>query len=252
MRPERLVQLVKPNEIIRRPALLSLLSEEYPHAKLNTLDWHIHTLLEQGKLVRQGRGAYTVAGNKSLHSSFTLTLPEELSEIGGRIGRKFPMITTCFWTTSVLHSFILQRGMITYWLVEVEREAVDAILDFMLNDVFINGLSFPVIHADDLTLMKRYTPDRSIVLLVKPLISEAPLMQYDDKLIVPTLEKIIVDLVADANVFGSFGEELSSLFVDLSHRFLLNQDRLRRYSRRRHKLALIEGYLPLLSTSYDL
>lgn len=251
MQRERILQLVGPNETIRRPALLSLLREEYPRAKLNTLDWHIHTLLEQGKLVRQGRGAYTVANNESFLSSFTPTLPEELSEIGQRLGRKFPLTTTCFWTTSVLHSFVVQQPMINYWLVEAERHAVDAILDCMLNDAFISGLLIPIIRADDLALMERYTPDRSIILLVKPLISEAPMLQNDEELTVPTLEKIIVDLVADVNVFSLFEEELPSLFIDLSHRFLLNQDRIRRYARRRHKLPLLESYLPQLPTHHD-
>lgn len=251
MQRERILQLVSPNETIRRPALLSLLREEYPNAKLNTLDWHIHTLLEQGKLVKQGRGAYTVANNESSLSIFTPALPKELSEIGQRLRRKFPLTTACVWTTSVLHSFVVQQPMITYWLVEAERDAVDAILDCMLHDAFINGLSIPIIRADDLDLMERYTPDPSIMILVKPLISEAPLLQNDHELTVPTLEKIMVDLVADTNVFGLFEEELPSLLVDLSHRFLLNQDRLRRYARRRHKLPLLASYLPQLPTHHD-
>ncbi|QRQ99499.1 DUF6577 family protein [Dyadobacter sandarakinus] len=246
MQRERIIEQVRPNETISRLKLLSLLREEYPHAKLNTLDWHIHTLLVQGKLVRKGRGSYAVASNESILSSFTPTLPEELSEIGQRLGRKFPLITTCVWTTSVLHSFVMQQPTITYWLVEVERDEVDAIFNFILNDLFINGLSIPIIRSDDLALMERYTHGRSIMLLVKPLISEAPLRKNDDELNVPTAEKIIVDLVADANVFGFLVEELPSLFADLSHRFLLNQDRLRRYARRRHKLSLFDSYLPQL------
>lgn len=251
MQRERILQIVRPNETIRRPALLSLLREEYPHAKLNTLDWHIHTLIEQGKIFRQGRGAYTVANKESFLSIFTPALPEELSEIGQRLGRKFPLTTTCVWTTSVLHSFVVQQPMITYWLVEAERDAVDAVLDYMLNDAFINGLSIPIIRADDMALMERYTTDQSIMLLAKPLISEAPLLHNDNEVTVPTLEKIMVDLVADTNVFSLFEEELPSLLVDLSHRFLLNQDRLRRYARRRHKLPLLESYLPQLPTHHD-
>ncbi|MCF2494282.1 DUF6577 family protein [Dyadobacter chenhuakuii] len=244
MQREKTLQLVKPNETIRRPALLSLLRKEYPRAKLNTLDWHIHTLLEQGKLVRQGRGAYAVSSNKSVLSSFTPTLPQELFEIGQRLGRKFPLVTTCVWTTSILHSFVVQQPTITYWLVEAERDEVDVIFDFILNDVFINRLSIPIIRADDLALMERYTPGRHNILLVKPLISEAPLLQNDQELNVPTLEKVIVDLVADNNIFGLFLAELPSLLVDLTHRFLLNQGRLRRYARRRHKLSLVDSYLP--------
>lgn len=251
MQRERLLQTFGSNETIRRPALLSLLSEQYPQAKLNTLDWHIHTLLEQGKLVRRGRGSYTVASDQPVPSEFNPSLPDELIEIGRRLGRKFALTTICIWSTSVLHSFLQQQPFITYWLVETEREAVDSVLDCILHDVVISGLSIPIIRAEDLMLMERYTINTPVVLLVKSLISEAPLQRNSADLTIPTLEKILVDLVADADVFGLFGEELPNLFVPLDRRFILNKDRLRRYARRRHKLPLLNDYLRQLPTRHD-
>lgn len=251
MQQETLLKAFEPNETIRRPALLSLLSEQYPKAKLTTLDWHIHTLLEQGKLVRRGRGSYSLVANKPLPSQFDPRLPDALAEVGKSLSRKFALTTTCVWSTSVLHSFVQQQPFITYWLVETERDAVDPMLDSMLHDVLKSGLSIPIIRADDLMRMERYSPNTSVMLLIKPLISEAPVQQNKDGLTVPTLEKILVDLVADSSVFGLFGEELPALFLKLDGQFNLNQDRLRRYARRRHKLPLINNYLNHLPTHHD-
>lgn len=251
MRQETLFKAFEPNENIRRPALLSLLSEQYPNAKLTTLDWHIHTLLEQGKLVRRGRGRYSLVADKPYISQFDPRLPNELVKIGKRLSRKFALTTTCVWSTSVLHSFVQQQPFVTYWLVETERDAVDSILDSMIHDSLIRELSIPVIRANDLTRMERYSPNPNVVLLIKSLISEAPVQQNRDGLTVPTLEKILVDLVADSDVFGLFSEELPSLFPKLDSQFDLNQDRLRRYARRRHKLPLINDYLTNLPSHHD-
>lgn len=251
MQQEKLLKAFEPNETIRRPALLSLLSEQYPNAKLTTLDWHIHTLLEQGKLLRRGRGSYAIVANQPLPSSFDPHLPDELVETGKRLGRKFALTTTCVWSTSVLHSFLQQQPFITYWIVETERDAVNSVLDCMIHDSVISKLLVPIIRAEDLMLMERYSPETSIIMLVKPLISEAPVQQNSAGLTVPTLEKILVDLVADTDVFGLFTEELPSLYTKLDSRFILNQDRLRRYARRRHKLALITDYLNYLPTHHD-
>lgn len=251
MHQETLLKAFEPNETIRRPALLSLLSEQYPQAKLTTLDWHIHMLLEQGKLVRRGRGSYALVADKPGTSQFDPRLPNELVEISKRLSGQFALTTICVWSTAILHSFVQQQPFVTYWLVETERDAVDSILDSMIHDSLIRGLSIPVIRANDLTRMERYSPNTSVVLLIKPLISEAPVQQNRDGLTVPTLEKILVDLVADSDVFGLFTEELASLFPKLDSQFNLNQDRLRRYARRRHKLLLINDYLTNLPTHHD-
>lgn len=251
MRQEIILKAFESNETIRRTALLSLLSKQYPKAKLTTLDWHIHTLLEQGRLVRRGRGSYALTADKPGASRFDPHLPSELVEIGKRLSRKFPLTITCVWSTSVLHPFVQQQPFTTYWLVETERDAVDSILDSMIHDSVTSGLSIPIVRANDLTRMERYSPNSSVVLLIKPLISEAPVQQNRDGLTVPSLEKILVDLVADSDVFSLFAEELASLFPKLDSQFNLNQDRLRRYARRRHKLPFINDYLTNLSIHHD-
>ncbi|GAB3789234.1 hypothetical protein GCM10028818_57370 [Spirosoma horti] len=251
MQQDTLLKAFEPNKTIRRPALLSLLSEQYPKAKLTTLDWHIHTLLEQGKLVRRGRGSYALVADKPGSSPFDPPLPNELVKISERLSRQFALTTTCVWSTAVLHSFMQQQPFVTYWLVETERDAVDSILDSLILEGLTNGLTIPIYRANDLALMERYRPDTSTILLIKPLISEAPMQQNRNGLTVPTLEKILVDLVADSTEFGLFAEELPALFPQLNNQFDLNQDRLRRYARRRHKLPLINQYLTTLATRHD-
>lgn len=250
MQREVILREFGPNETIDRSSLLSLLSEQYPSAKPTTLDWHIHTMLEKGKLVRRGRGSYAVMSDHALLPAFDPSLPNELITIGKRLNRKFALTTLCLWSTSVLHTYVQQQPFITYWLVETEREAVEPVLDCIIHDITIERVlkKVPTVRADDLALVERYNAASPVILLVKPLISEAPLQRNNVGLDVPTLEKLLVDLVADTDVFGLFGEELPSLFTQLNSRFILNLDRLRRYARRRHKLSPVNDYLNQLPT----
>lgn len=247
-----ILQALGPNSMIKRSALRAALKQAHPNAASTTLDWYIHTLLEAGQLIRRGRGRYEVAGEPLTRKSFVPGLPDELVGLGRHLSEQFPFLTICFWSTATVHSFTIQQPFVAYWLVETERDAVDAVLDAILRHPREGILQMaPVLRAEDLRLAQRYNRDSSISLLVKPLVSEAPLQQDGNGLNVPTAEKILVDLVADRRVFDLFAEELPNIYTDFDSRFALNLDRLRRYARRRHQLPNVENYLSQLPTGYD-
>lgn len=225
-----------------------MLRAQYPDAKPATLDWRIFDLVQQGMLIRRGRGLYQIVPDKGSKAVFIPDLPGELSRWGKKLNEAFPLLTVCTWSTSALHPFMQQQPFVTYWLVETEREAVDAVLDFIrANQSRTSAKTLPVVLATDLLLTERYQPDATTFVLVKPLISEAPMQTTTDGLTVPTAEKILVDLLADTDVFNLFGEEVPRLFEQLNKRYILNIDRMRRYARRRHKLPILDNNLARLS-----
>lgn len=241
-------QPFKPGDIIPKPELVSLLREKYPDAKPATLDWHIYELVRRGLLARQGRGRYQLVPDQAAKAIFIPDVPSELSRWGKKLNEAFPLLTVCPWSTSVLHPFMQQQPFVTYWLIETEREAVDAALDFVrTSQSRASAKTLPVVLATDLLLTERYQPDATTFVLVKPLISEAPMQPTPDGLTVPTAEKILVDLIADTDVFNLFGEEVPRLFDQLNERYILNIDRMRRYARRRHKLPILDNHLARLS-----
>jgi hypothetical protein len=236
-----------------KTALVSLLLQQYPNASPATLDWHIHRLLERGQLVRRGRGQYVISQQYPELAAFSPTLPPELERLGKQIGKAFPYLTTCVWSTAVVHSFTVQQPFVSYWLIEVEREAVGSVLDFVLRQRRTGTLrKASILRAEDIQLTQRYTPEAAVYVLIKPLVSEAPLQQDDASgLNVPTAEKLLVDLVADTRVFDLFAEELPNIYTQLNDRYVLNLDKLRRYARRRNRLPSVDEYLNLLPTPHD-
>ena len=243
----QLFQSFKPGDTIPKPELVFLLREQYPDAKPATLDWHIYDLVRQGLLARQGRGRYQLVPDRAAKAIFTPDVPGELGRWGKKLNEAFPLLSVCTWSTSALHPFMQQQPFITYWLIETERETVDAVLDFVrASQSRTSAKTLPVVLATDLLLTERYQPDATTFVLVKPLISEAPMQPTTNGLTVPTAEKILVDLLADTDVFNLFGEEVPRLFDELNERYILNIDRMRRYARRRHKLPILDNHLAYL------
>lgn len=244
MQNKGILQFFEPNSLIQRSDIIAALRKAYPKVAPATLDWYIHTLLEAGQLIRRGRGRYEITDGSLARQPFVPGLPDELARLGKQLGEQFPFLTICFWSTAAVHSFTNHQPYVLYWLVETERDAVDAVLDAILCQPSESILqNTPVLLAADWSLAKRYHPTSAIALLVKPLISEAPLQQHSTGLNVPTAEKILVDLVADHKVFDLFIEELPTIYYEMESQFPLNMDRLRRYARRRHQLDRITGFL---------
>lgn len=133
---------------------------------------------------------------------------------------------------------------VEYWFLEVDRDAVDSVLAFV-QSVYgreHDQIATPAIRASDLTTMEPYLTDATRILLIKPLISEAPLQQVDE---VPTIttEKLLVDLVADDDLFFMYQEELTRIVGGLTARYVINTDKAQRYARRRNRLPELNELL---------
>jgi hypothetical protein len=80
-------------------------------------------------------------------------------------------------------------------------------------------------------------------IIVKTLISEAPI-QTVQNITVPTIEKILVDLFCDKNLFYAYqGKELHTIFQEAFSKYTINQNKLMRYSNRRGKKEEFIKYL---------
>ena len=236
----QLFQPFRPGDTIFKSELVLLLQKQYPDAKPATLDWHIYDLVRQGLLTRQGRGLYQIVLSQSNKAVFAPTLPKEVVNWGTKLKEGFPLLTTCLWSTSILHSFTMHLPFVSYWIVETERDAVSAIFNHIQAT---QTNTSPVLLAADIELSQQYFSGATTLIVIKPLISEAPMRLTTDGLTVPTAEKILVDLLADTDVFNLFTEEMSRIFEEMNERYILNIDRMRRYARRRHKLPLLENIL---------
>lgn len=231
-------------DTIHKAELVSLLRGQYPDAKPATLDWRIYDLVQRGLLARSGRGRYRIVTDDTRSATFTPSLPDELGGWAAKLTEAFPFLTTCLWSTQAMRPYLMHVPSIEYWLLEVDRDAVDSVLAFV-QSVFgseQNEIGTPVVRADDLTTMELYLTDATRILLIKPLISEAPLQHVDG---VPTItaEKLLVDLIADDDLFFMYQEELPRIVGGITAKYIINTDKAQRYARRRNRLPELNALL---------
>lgn len=232
---------------LSRQELANRLRLQYPTAKPTTIDWHIYGLLQQGLLAKAGRDNYQVI-DKTPQSAFgqNVPLPKPFNTWLEPLQVEFPYLTICLWSTRWLQPLLMHVPLVEYWLIEVEREAVDAVYAFCQR-TWATGLNsdVPVVRATDWPVLESYLADTSTIAFIKPLISEAPLQPFGSVTTI-TVEKLIVDLLADESVFFLYQEELPRIIEGLTEHYVINLNRLQRYARRRNHLPQLQQLLATL------
>jgi hypothetical protein len=200
-------------------------SQTQPSIKRATVNWRIYNLVQQGLLKRIGRGVYSLGkGN-----CFSPILTKKQKNIFTMVKKQFPLITFCCWHTSVLKEFFQHVSIYDFMLVEVERETIDAVFHFIKET---NNNTFKEPSRD---MMENFVLESKDAIVIKSLTSEAPLQKVDN-ITVPSIEKIIVDLYADSEIFFFLqGSEMLNIFTNALEKYTVNTDRLLRYAKRRNK-----------------
>ena len=125
----------------------------------------------------------------------------------------------------------------TWTFVETEKDALYPVFNHL------TGLSKKVFLQPDRTIMGLYVLSLNEAVIVKPLISEAPLIR-EGNITTASPEKILVDIVAEPDIFVAQQGELETIFGNAFSGILIHQNRLLRYARRRKKERTVEGLIP--------
>lgn len=218
-----------------REELIRLLQRLYPTANLNSLQWKIHDLTSKGILYRIGRGNYSTTKPKDVY------LPEitgEAKSIYNDIKEELPFAEIAIAHTSWFNEFMIHQVFKTYWVVEVEKVAVDAVFEYLLEkrrEAFV---------IPEELMANGYTPRADTTIVVKSMISESPLLKVDE-IKAPSIEKLLVDCICDPDIYAAQHEERADIFSSAFDKYSVNISKLKRYARRRNRVgelgALIEG-----------
>ena len=214
--------------------MVALLQKEFPDAADATLTWRIFDLKSRGLLYHAGRGQYTTDTAKK---EFCPVLGSGSLRYYGRAADAVGSgAICCFTDTAWVMDVAEQTIKPTFIVIEAEKSALPSIYDVL------SELSRKVFLNPDAADVHTYvsTHDRAIVL--RPLVSEAPTISVNG-VVVSSLEKILVDAVAVAELYAGLQPNLTTLFQKARDHYALNESRLRRYARRRDRLDEVEPYL---------
>lgn len=189
--------------------------------------------MQNGILKRIGKGVFKIGKNQTYFPEIT----SQQKTIYHNLHKKFPYSQFCIWNTNILNEFSLHQSNMAFTLVEVEKDSVQSVfydLKENKNNVFL--------EPSDEIIENYILPIRNPI-IIKTLISEAP-VQTIQNIPVPTIEKIVVDLYCNKDLFFAYqGKELRTIFQEVFSKYTVNQSKLLRYSSRRGKKEEFKEYI---------
>ena len=211
--------------------------EHEPGIPEATIRWRVYDLSRKGIIQRIGHGIYRLGQG----IIFTPSISIRARKIYNSVKKTFPYATTCIWHTSILNEFMIHQPAKFNLLVEVEKEAVEPVY------YFFKGKHEGVFMNPDERMYRDYIAGERESIIVKTLISEAPVRKVDN-ISVPTLEKILVDIYCDTVIFSSFaGKEMQNIYKYSFEKYSINFSAFYRYADRRNKKEEIHKYIKRLN-----
>lgn len=209
------------------PFLISELMQSFPDAeKLSerSVACTISRLVDSNRLTRIARGVYSkVCEHKN---KFRVVLGDMEREVNELLSSQYPLATFCIYNGQTLAPLQHHLSYNTITYVETERVVIEAAFNTLRDhgySVFLNPKE---------EVVSLYIDLKQPAIIVKPLVSESPLDKQDG-FIVPTLEKLLIDIRKDPDFSYLQGIESDYMLENANTLYSINTSRLARYARRR-------------------
>ena len=190
--------------------------------KPTTARQYLSTLSKENILVRVGQGEYALPQKQM----FSYSPSEKVKCIYDELKSELPFTDFCVYDGNIISSIQHHLSINNAIYVETNRDAVDSVFSRL------RGQQKDVFKQPDATFVADYIDFREPCVIVKPLVTESPLMEVEG-IRVPTLEKLLVDTQKDADFDYLRGAESLYMFQMAFELYTINTQRLMRYAKRR-------------------
>lgn len=223
---------VKQGGAFQRKDLLNENARQKTGIKDSAMSLQINRMIASGVLHRTGRGEYEMT--KDGLPEFVYQPSPFERDVFMKLKEKFPFLDMCIWSPGVLSSFMRHVPNVNHILIDVEKDGMESVFNALQG----MGLGRNILLSPSLIDCDRYlTGTDSIV--VRQLIGQSPLTVVDGCL-VPRLEKILVDIIGDNELFFASGSETYTIFEYARERNHVNMSKLLRYASRRNRKEKVE------------
>lgn len=214
-------------------AIFNFYRDKDNNVKKSTVNWRIYKLVEKGIIQRIGRGKYKLGRQKP----FSPLIPKTIKSLYQTLVKEYPYLEISIWSTEWISPWMLHVPETNKIIIEVEKGTEENIFYF-LSDIRENVFLNP-----PRDILDKYARKNKSQIIIKNLITDAPLQKINN-LKVPTLEKIIVDLILDVEILSEFqGRDLDSIIENAYQFHSIQEDKLLRYAGRRRKRDFIEQFI---------
>lgn len=215
---------------ISREKLGNLIKEDFPELSEGTITVYLSKLKKAGIINNPERGMYSIT-NKQI---FNPEINQNLKKIYNKIHKEFPFIDLCVWNTKWLNDLMRHQPFKNYTIIEVEKEAEEQIFNA------ISEWNKNVYFNPNEEILERYISSNSDeVTIVKNLVTEAPTTK-NNKIMIPTLEKLLVDIIIDKELFAAQQGEIDFIYQSAFKKYAINTAKMKRYAIRRNRETELE------------
>lgn len=230
---ERTLGKMKTEHPFSRNELLMEMMKCGAIVSIASLNAGIDKMLQRGDIARVGRNAYYVPPHYMRRYEYDYS--KQARSVVQRIEERYPYLDFVVFELIQLNEFVNHQLAHNTIFVYAEPFATEFVFD-MLWDCY-----------DGMVLLKpsrkeydRYWDEDAVV--VKKLVSEAPLARRAKWK--SRLEKILVDLFADKLLRDLLSPaELSRVYQDSFHKYIIDESSLFRYAKRRSKAKRIRRFI---------
>lgn len=223
------------NGLFTRKDILNTIRPEDTKVSEGSLAVLLSRMLANDKITRVSHGIYRL--NEHVKHDFSYSPNGFMQVLNKQIRTNFPFIDYCLWQPSVFGTFMQHVPAVRMTLIDVKREAMESV--FMSLQGTETKLS---IHLNPSQKdIDRYITNNEVI-IVRPLVKEAPLNMVDN-CPVPTLEKMLVDAIADKELQYLQGNELYTIYTNALTDYNIKKARLLRYASRRNRKSKVEQIL---------
>lgn len=213
----KILEFVEANKLVNA----DLLATTYG-MKLATARQYLSSLAKKNVLARVGQGVYSIAKKQA----FAYTPSCFVRNVCEALATQLPFTDFCIYDGSIFEPIQHHLSINHSIYVETNRDAVESVFA-RLKEQHKN-----VYRQPDATFVYDYIDLKEENIIVKPLVTESPLMNVDG-IKVPTLEKLLVDIQKDTDLDYLRGLEAEYMFQLAFDQFAINSQRLMRYANRR-------------------
>jgi hypothetical protein len=166
-------------------------------------------------------------------------LPSPIQDTLGKTMREiYPYLDYLMWETRLLHEWMTHQPGGNQIILETEKDACESVFNHLreqyLGQVFLEP---------DRPLLERYVLPLPESILIARLVSQSPKRKLNG-LTTPRLEKILVDIFADPELFFVFqGDELARIYENAFGLYWISEKTMFRYAGRRKVEAKLKEFI---------
>lgn len=215
---------------ISKDELVQCILMDFPELKQSTINVYLSRLKKEGVIKNPARGVYALKEKKA----YSPIIDSNLKRLFNKVKKDYPFVDFCIWDTKWLNEFMRHQPFKFYTVLELDKDVTESVfyaLKEQGKQVYIEP------DAETFNLYINISED---VIILKHLISEAPLQEID-KITLPTLEKLLVDMTIDTKVYAAQQGEIEFIYANAFNKYEVNKNKMKRYAYRRNRENEIEN-----------